>query len=247
MTDAPPNTLRPTGYVGEASDDPLGHGPALAALSTFAAPPAEFDQPTEKLGELRQGPVETCCANAIADAILACLLRDGLALDERDRPSRAFLYREGLLRGGWKPGERMGGVAFSWMIAALNEAGYPTEEAFPYDPGKILAGDLHTPLAAFREAHDQKGAVRMHKVSLDVGAIKAHLLAGLALVAGVDTKILDPQADGAHAIRLVGWNGQGVRVRNPWGPESDTVVSWDAFLGGCFAVWAIDSVRESSR
>jgi hypothetical protein len=262
MTDTPvPDTDRTpqrfTGFVPELSRDPFGHGelpiPGASPL------PARLMQP--HLGEiLDQGEIASCASNSFAGALAHRARMQGNV--DAALPSRALLYRQArCIQVGKTAGLPIGGVRFSECAVALEHYGFCDEKWDPYEPAEIAKNpDRDSLMQAYMYAHDQRGKAKMHPV--DPSKIREHLIAGHALVTGFEIdgsfhaasmaepwRLSDRTGD-YHAVRIVGYDVDGVVILNSWGlgwgENGLAKVTYDTIESG-LGVWAVEWVPSFSE
>lgn len=219
-----------------------------------AVPPPSADLTPYVVDVLDQGPLNSCVANAILQAVRMSHSRQGVV----NPPLGSRLFGYYLSRAVDHSTMVDEGTYLRSFFSALAKFGFCPEAAFPYDTG----GDAYKvkpPADAFRLAYDQRSPTSYHRITSNgyqrITDIKRAIAAGYAVCFGTDvsesfcrnelgsTPLVPPTAEpiaGGHAMALVGYNGDAFNDLNSWG------INWGAggycTLSADYLVW--DRTRD---
>ena len=180
---------------------------------------------------LNQGPLGSCVANAISQAVRISHVRQGMA-----RPalaSRLLMYYCSRAENG-DTSEDSGSYLRS-CFGAMNKFGFCPESAWPYDVTKYARMPASN---AFRMAFDQHSPTVYQRISSQgtqrTDDIKRAITAGYAVAFGTSVSnrftqgelgrgpIPAPTAEpiaGGHALCCVGYDGDAFEIVNSWGED----------------------------
>lgn len=195
-----------------------------------AAPPRAWSNRQQILGVLDQGPVGSCVANAIMQAVRAAHVNQGVP--DPKLGSRLFAYYNARAYTGDQHVDD--GTYLRNCYAGLNRFGFCPEAAWPYAYG-VPVNEM-PPWGAYRAALDQHAPtvytriVSVGQVRLD--DIKRAVVAGHCVTFGTRVSVpfcgndlgtgpipppLDLPIAGGHALCLVGYDGDAFQIVNSWG------------------------------
>lgn len=213
---------------------------------------------------LDQGPLSSCVANAIADAVRAVQVRLGADPKETTVPSRLAIYW--LARAYVHEQDLDAGSFIHLAFAALNTFGFAPENAWPYLPEWF---NRMPPLGVLAKAFDQRDNDRPevdYRRILSTGGnlvddVKRALGMGCPVVFGVDISRAFQRGDfgpsgiaqapgsgdeiaGGHCMLIGGHRPEAARARTSWGSgfgdDGWFDIAWD-YVEQAEDVWMVAS------
>lgn len=219
----------------------------LFRVSPNVAVPDEVTLSGHVLDILDQGHAGSCVANAVAQAIRVCTLRDGAGWT---LPSRLWLYALARKKGGF-PLSSDDGCYIRDAFGAAKALGYPSEETWPYSDTRVFD---EPEWRHYRLAIDQRWTDGYYRVAPNAAAIKEAVASGCPVVFGtdVDQKFVDycggvwglsGKSIGGHAMVIVGYNEDTAEVVNSWGSDWGSHgyvnVAWWSIEQHAADLWAV--------
>lgn len=219
---------------------------------------------------LDQGPLQSCVANAIADAVRAVQVRLGADPGVAQLPARLAIYW--LARAYLHEQTIDAGSFIHLAFQGLNTFGFAPESAWPYEPENV---SRMPPLGMIAKAFDQRDSDRPdvdYRRILSTGGamvddIKRALGNGFPVVFGVDVSRAFVNGDlgptgiaqapgggdeiaGGHAMLLGGHQREFAWARTSWGDGYGEHgwfrISWD-YLETADDVWMVASAPPYSE
>lgn len=248
-------------WGGGCNEDPpgaIGNDGGSIALDKFGAAALPQIDWRHKLGDIpiaNQTPTQSCVGQAMAIAIALCMRARGTWAPP---PSPLHIYEMALGNEQVDAGTTLFAAA-----DAVARFGWLSEAERPWDASLVCAEKDRgrTPWGLAHKAYKRAG-MKHHRVFANVRAsIEAACSAGLGVVLGCDVgpefeDLLpgeayagEPVRLGGHAVAVVGYDDEGVWIRNSWGEHwcdhGHAKLAWDFVESQKVrSIWVIDSMPQ---